>query len=409
MSLAEAPQAPNPLAERIIDPAEAATVDDAPLPHIVDRWVPCDEVTLFAGHGGSGKSFLALSLAVHVALGRAFGPLAVEQRDVLFFSAEDTKRTLLHRLAKLCRALGVEPASLRGRLHLLDVSDIDPALHREQRYMSPEHEMVTVFATKLAGELGDLAERLSVGFAVIDNASDTYDDEENNRAHTRTFIRGLRVTMASRGRAVLLLAHVNKLSARGATAPDDEEDYSGSSAWHNSVRSRLSLRSSKDGRGAVRHPKANLGPRADPVAFEWVGGVPVVTGTVPNVGADAAASIVARAEAERDQRDRQVLVRIIDDFDRRGERVTTSVQGPATTYRLLRAQAEFPANTGPDRLARLLRELESEGTIFRRVVRTHDRKIREVFTRAPAEDCASAPIPTGGGGDDPFKDIEAAA
>lgn len=31
-----------------------------PLPHVVQHWLPCDEVTLLSGHGGSGKSFVAL-------------------------------------------------------------------------------------------------------------------------------------------------------------------------------------------------------------------------------------------------------------------------------------------------------------------------------------------------------------
>ncbi|MBF0153311.1 MAG: AAA family ATPase [Magnetococcales bacterium] len=43
------------------------------LPHVVERWIPCDEVTLLAGHGGAGKSYVAILIAIHVALGRDFG------------------------------------------------------------------------------------------------------------------------------------------------------------------------------------------------------------------------------------------------------------------------------------------------------------------------------------------------
>ena len=35
-----------------------------PIPHFVDRWIPHNEVTLFAGHGGSGKSYVAMSFGV---------------------------------------------------------------------------------------------------------------------------------------------------------------------------------------------------------------------------------------------------------------------------------------------------------------------------------------------------------
>lgn len=396
------------LARRILSAEQLSAPPDDFLPHVVDKWVPCDEVTLLAGHGGGGKSYIALSLAVHVALGRPFGDLPTQRTGVLFFSAEDGAPILRLRLARVCHALGVDLSELDGRLHLLDASDIDPALHREQRVTVGGRTMVMT-ETALLDTLAELVARLDVGLVVVDNASDVFDDDEIRRARVRTFIRSLRARIARPGRAVLLLSHVNKNRANQGRAAGSE-DYSGSTAWHNSARSRLSLDAGADDRSVtVEHVKANLGARAHPVRLEWHDGVPQVAGTFENIGAQAAASIVRTAERERDAADKATLAGIIADFDRRGERVTTSVQGPATTYRLLRAQAEFPANTGPDRLARLLRELESEGTIFRRVVRTHDRKIREVFTRAPAEDCASAPIPTGGGGDDPFKDIEAAA
>ena len=60
--------------------------DDDPLselPHYVDSWVPHDEVTLLAGHGGGGKSYVALSIAVHVALGLCFDLLKTKQTNDL--------------------------------------------------------------------------------------------------------------------------------------------------------------------------------------------------------------------------------------------------------------------------------------------------------------------------------------
>ena len=99
------------LAEHVVD-LGAGGDPFARLPHVVERWIPCDEVTLLAGHGGSGKSFVALSLAIHVALGLPFGDLAVTQGTVLFFSAEDPTRVLRQRVAKLCGALMIDPEDL---------------------------------------------------------------------------------------------------------------------------------------------------------------------------------------------------------------------------------------------------------------------------------------------------------
>ena len=93
------------------------------LPHYVDKWIPYNEVTLLAGHGGSGKSYVALNIAIHVALGMPFADLPTTQTTVLFFSGEDGEVLLRHRLFKLGRALKIEPTELEGKLHLLDASD----------------------------------------------------------------------------------------------------------------------------------------------------------------------------------------------------------------------------------------------------------------------------------------------
>ncbi len=347
------------------------------LPHCIDPWIPYDEVTLLAGHGGGGKSYVALSIAVHVALGLAFGPMETTQTNVLFFSGEDGAEVLRHRLSKLCRALKIDPAQLDGKLFLLDASDIDPALHREQ-YVTIDHRRMVVTETLLLDSLAKLVQELDAGLVVIDNASDAYDDDEIKRARVRAFVRSLRSRIARPGRAVLLLAHINKASASGGRSAGTE-DYSGSTAWHNSVRSRLSLASDGGHALTIEHMKANLGPKGMPVRLTWHEGVPVVAGLYTSEAAVAAMA----EERARDSADKDALVMLIQEFDQRGERVTVSFQGSATVYRLLKGQPGFPKGTDSERLMRLLRELEHDNCIFRRTVRTPDRKQREVFTCVP--------------------------
>ena len=123
--------------------------------------------------------------------------------------------------------------------------------------------------------LAQLVAKLNIGLVIIDNASDAYDDDEIKRARVRAFVRSLRRHIARPGRAVLLLAHINKASAIGGRN-SGTEDYSGSTAWHNSARSRLSLIPDPNGTLAIEHLKANLGAKAEPVQMEWREGVPVV-------------------------------------------------------------------------------------------------------------------------------------
>ena len=366
---------------------------DEPMPHVVDMWVPQGEVTLLAGHGGGGKSYVALSLAVHVALGRPYGPLSTTQMNVVFFSGEDGARVLQQRLGRICRALNIDPATLNGKLHLLDASDIDPALHRERRAMVAGR-LAAVTETALLAALSELVDRLAAGLVVVDNASDAFDGDEIRRASVRAFVRSLRQRLARPGRAVLLLCHINKASANGGKNAGGE-DYSGSTAWHNSSRSRLSLARDGDNALVITHAKANFGVMAHPVRLEWVSGVPLVAGTYFSLEADNAAESAKASAKAKNEADKRTLVGIIKDFDTRGERVTTSIQGSATVFKLLKGHSDFPHGTDSESLTRLLRELESEGEIFRRTVRTPDRKTREVFTCSPIGECKSAPIPEG--------------
>ncbi|MBK8689595.1 MAG: AAA family ATPase [Betaproteobacteria bacterium] len=174
----------------------------APAPHFVERILPADEVTLLGGHGGLGKSYLALLLGLHIAAGRVFGPLAVQQARVLFYSAEDGAATLRYRVNRLCSALAIEPARLDGRLHLLDMSDADAALHREQvRYLAGEKRVC--LTTDTLDDLDALVQELAPGVVIIDGASATSADDEVSRARVRAFVRSLRQRIARPGRAVL--------------------------------------------------------------------------------------------------------------------------------------------------------------------------------------------------------------
>lgn len=352
--------------------------DDAALPHVVGQWIPCDEVTLLAGHGGGGKSYVALSIAVHVALGLPFGALPTTQSNVLFFSGEDGGRVLRQRLARICRALSIGLARLNGRLCLLDASDLDPALHREHR-VNQNGKQSIVTETPMLFALAAVVERENAGLVIIDNASDAFDDDEIKRARVRAFVRSLRSRIARPGRAVLLLAHVNKASAKGGRE-SGAEDYSGSTAWHNSVRSRLSLIPDGADRLTIEHVKANLGAKAGPVRLEWHEGVPLVSGST---GLSAAQAARQAAENERDDGDKAALIAIVQDFDRRGELVNATATGAYSYFRLLKSEPTFPKATDSDRLTRLFRELQRDGLLFLSEVKTPDRKRKAVFTCAP--------------------------
>lgn len=344
----------------IIGPDDGAMDVFAPLPHYVDKWIPQDEVTLLAGHGGGGKSYVALSLAACVALGRPFGPLATRRANVLFYSAEDGARVLRSRRAKVCRSMGIDPAALEGKLILLDASDIDPALFRRG-----ELPALASLATLVAKHKAELV--------VIDNASDAFDGEEIKRAEVRGFIRALRARLARPGRAVLLLAHINKQNATSGRSAG-AEDYSGSTAWHNSVRSRLSLNPSGSDAMTLEHMKANHGPKADPVRMAWRDGVPVVVEVAP---------VDHAAEADRREEQKRALVGLIQKIEGRGARVFTARTGGYSTFNTLSAEAGYPKEIDKELLSHLMNELQDDGLLFRKWIKSPDRKSQEIFSCSP--------------------------
>lgn len=348
--------------------------DDAPLPHIVDRWTPENEIALLGSHGGSGKSYVALNIAVHVALGLPFGGLITKQVNVVFYSAEDPAQVLRHRLRKLCRALNIDLKSLDGKLHLLDASDIDPTLHRGKVFGATKTE------TTALQHLAKYIDKHDIRFCIIDNASDTFDDDEIKRSAVKTFIRSIRTHLARPYRAVLLLAHINKMNARGGKNADSE-DYSGSTAWHNSVRSRLSLNSDKaSGVMTITQHKANLGELALPVTLEWINGVPLAGVQNPDREAQALAQI-ANNKA-KDAQDKQTLALLIQAFSNRGEYVNTTMTGPYSTYKLLKGDPSFPKVLDAERFKRLIREMQDSGVIHRKAIKTASRHSKEIFVNS---------------------------
>ncbi|CAM4398248.1 MAG: hypothetical protein LEGION0403_FIIPPAGN_00844 [Legionella sp.] len=169
---------------------------------------------------------------------------------VLFFSAEDSGQIVRHRLGCICQEKKIDPVMLAEKLLIIDSTE-NPGLYITQN----KDKILTVGYDAL------LSRSLAYGasFIVIDNASDTFDANENERARVREFIRFLTQLAKLQNAAVLLLAHIDKESAKWAS----KESYSGSTAWHNSVRSRLFLSLEKDSPIlSLMHQKSNFGQLA---------------------------------------------------------------------------------------------------------------------------------------------------
>lgn len=356
---------PPPAVMQFITPQEVELSDLATFaPSAPSFWadeiLPADVVTLLGAHGGTGKTTLALYGAVCLAMGLPFLGKLTKRARALFYSGEDDADLLRWRLASVCKRLQVDPAMLGGWLRVIDASASDSVLfveasHKGVRIGQPTESFAALCATMAAYDTEIL---------ILDNASDVYGADENNRAQVRAFIRLLAATVRPMHGAVLLLAHVDKMTARGGGT----QGYSGSTAWHNSVRSRLFL-SEEQGGLKLEHQKSNRGAKAAPMRLEWEDGLPVLATHEPSqgVGNDLIEKIRQKA-----------VLDLLGEFYDRGEYASTSTGGAHNNlYKLLKNERGFPSGMAKEDFWTLIRNAERQGVIHRESYVDAYRKDRE--------------------------------
>jgi hypothetical protein len=349
--------------------------------YAVKPWMPRRHVTLLGGHGGIGKSSLALAIGAHVACGRPFAGLEVEQSPVLFVSLEDEASIVRLRLRRIIETYRLPAARVLDNLRLLDGTRTFTALMTEGDSLNAP----PVF-TQAYRELEAVAK--GAGLIIIDNASDAFDANENNRRTVRAFVRGLASIAREDDAAVVLLAHIDKSAAKDGARGNS---YSGSTAWHNSARSRLALMA-REGRILLVHEKANLSACADPLAVTFVDGVPM-----PEAGAQGDGLTT-------EDFDRAEITRAMKAAHEAGINVPASTApGAHSAMKALESLPEygqtFRGKAGAQRAARALTALIRVGRIRRVEYKTPQRKTRERLElverpEVAADSVENAPIPS---------------
>jgi putative DNA primase/helicase len=334
-----------------------------------DGYLPRGVVALMGAHGGTGKSTIALMLAVCTALGRPLFGVATQQSKVLFVSLEDGAGVVRHRLASICRAWLIDPEQLRDRLFVVD---------------GTEHPELFAAETRGAGEitasyfeLRRLVQSENIGLVLVDNASDAFGGDEIQRRQVRAFMRSLAEVARLTDCAVMLLAHVDKNTSRNKKA-EGGEGYSGSTAWHNSARSRLFLTRGDDGLLTLEHQKSNLGRMREPLTLEWLdGGFPQL---VQGGGFDAD-GISSRQQGRADDDRSAALLRLIAEFECRSQYASPSQQARNNVHSMLKSEPAFLSlKLRPDDTKRIVNQCQRAKWIESLDYRGVDRKPHQRWT-----------------------------
>lgn len=374
-------QADEPEPWQVVQVTDLDTAELEPQGWLWGRYLPTREVTLLGAHGGTGKSWISLMIAVSVAAGIPLFGQPTRAAPVVVFSAEDDGATLRRRLRTVCAALAVPAESLADSLLILDASDGNALLF--EAMPAQGGPVATPHATPAFLALQRVVLARPGALVIVDNASEVFAGNENSRPEVRAFVRQLRTLARMVDAAVLLLAHVDKASARGLGAG---QSYSGSTAWHNSARSRLALSRDKDDALVLEHDKSTHGMKHAPLRLQWV-----ENGLPEPVEADSPLTARLTAEARTTS-----LLRLVHEFTQRGESVRTSEAGTGTAPQLLKGQPGYPADLRDTDVLRLLRDAERLQLLAREPFTTTARKVKErwVLTGAGlaqiSAGCASA-------------------
>jgi RecA-family ATPase len=261
---------------------------------LVPGIIPAHEITMVMGDGGTGKSLIALQLAFAAATGTEWiGTMPTEGR-VLYFSAEDELGEMHRRHACIARRQGAKVAE-RGRLEIIPRAGEDAVL------ATSKPGGAGLAPTKLYEELAAKIDKTRPDLLI------------------RQFIGMLRRFALRFGTTVLLLNHPSLSGMASGSGT------SGSTAWNNSVRSRLYLTyppGTKDDDEDIdtrilTAKKANYGRTGEKRVVRWDRGVFVLE------------SAASPGKMEAEAKDNQAFLDMLDEFERQKRPVSAS---PSTTY-----------------------------------------------------------------------------
>ena len=367
LTCASEPDKPVPLLKPV-SVFDVLTNPSQPPAFVWEDYLPRGVVALFGAHGGTGKSTCALMLAVAVVTGRPLFGVATSAAPAVFVSLEDGASIVRHRLAGICRAWGIDPRTLADRLHIVDGTENPELFTADSRSAG---DVTTAYM-----EVCRLVENTRAGLVVVDNASDSFGGDEINRRQVRGFMRALGQVARLTNCAVCLLAHVDKGTSRNKKA-EGGEGYSGSTAWHNSARSRLFMTRDDDGLLTLEHQKSNLGKRREPVTLEWPeGGLPMLAGDAANFD-----GLNARTQGRADDEKAVALLALIAEFEGREQYASPAPQARNNVHALLRVEPAFQRlKLNRDATARIVNQCQRAGWLESLDYRSPDRKQRQRWT-----------------------------
>lgn len=231
---------------------------------LLEGWLPVGEAALLTGAGSVGKSLVSQQLAATIAAGQPFMGLPVEQVTSLYITCEDSREEAQRRHQAIAEAIGTPISrgmclvkSWKGEL------DLELATFDGERRLRPTKRFQALRNTVLA---------TGARLVILDNTSHFMGGDENVKREVAAFVNLLNGLAEEIDGVVLILGHPNKTGLNSPSAGDANQ-FGGSVAWENQVRSRMFMSApdpdDPDARD-LSNPKANYAGKGDNrLNFRW--------------------------------------------------------------------------------------------------------------------------------------------
>jgi RecA-family ATPase len=249
----------------------AAHLEGVPIPErrwLVPGWIPDRAVTLIGGDGGVGKSLLMLQLMASAALGRDWLGFDVPKRKAFAMFCEDDEAEVHIRLKAILDGYAAPFQSVDGMAWAARTGQENVLMSFPSQGNDPGKP------TRVYHELRRRVLGMGARLVIVDTVADTFGGNENFRSQVRGFVGLLRNLANEIDGAVILTAHPSVAGQQTGTG------LSGSTAWNNSVRSRLYLTRppAKEGEGdpdarLLKRMKSKYAGVGDEIKMTWQNGV----------------------------------------------------------------------------------------------------------------------------------------
>jgi RecA-family ATPase len=223
-------------------------------------WLPIGVTTMLTAPGGTGKSLFEQMLCTCIALGLPFLGMETEQMNTLYVTCEDDAEELWRRQVAICKVLDVPVTDLTDRLHLVSLCG------EAGTELATFDDTGKLLPTDRWNQLVHTCIEMQIRLYAFDNATDAMGGDLNDIHMVAAFINLLTGLALRLDGVAMIVHHPNKAG----------DDWLGSVAWHNKVRSRWIMKHSEtdgdpDGR-VIENPKANYGAAGGTISFRWFKG-----------------------------------------------------------------------------------------------------------------------------------------